>query len=100
MAKTKPRTPGWHPADYNAYDIESVMAVAKGDGNPDQQKRAMDWIIREVCGTYELSFRSDSDGGERETAFAEGKRFAGMQIVKAVNMPPKLLAEIRKQNAK
>ena len=46
-------------------------------------KRAIDWIIK-TCGTYDLSF---SPVSERETSFAEGKRWIGLQIVKLINAP-------------
>lgn len=94
----KPRDPAWKPVEYGAADIEAVQAVAAGVANEGQQKRALDWIINTVAGTYELSFRSDADGGDRETAFSEGRRFVGMQVVKAVNMSPQILAELRKKN--
>jgi len=95
----KPRDPAWVPATYEAYDIEAIRATARGEADPHQQKRALDWIINTAAGAYELSFRSDGQGGDRETAFAEGRRFVGMQIVKLANMPPALVAKMRDKNA-
>lgn len=94
----KPRDPAWLPAAYAAADLEAVQACSQGIANEHQQKRAIDWLINSVSGTYELSFRSDADGGERETAFAEGRRFVGMQVVKAVNLSPQNIAKLRKKN--
>lgn len=95
----KPRDPAWVPAPYEVYDVDAIRAVARGEADPHQQKRALDWIINTAAGAYELSFRSDGQGGERETAFAEGRRFVGMQIVKLANMPPALVAKMRDKNA-
>lgn len=94
----KPRDAAWMPPTYDYADVIALKALAEGNANEAQQKRALDWIITTCAGTYELSFRSDADGGERETAFAEGRRFAGMQIVKLVNMAPALLSKLRKPN--
>jgi len=41
--------------------------------------RGMSFIVNQICGTYDLSYRPDSD---RDTAFAEGKRMVGLQLVK------------------
>ncbi len=46
-------------------------------------ERAVDWILQ-TAGTYDLSF---SPLSERETSFAEGKRWVGLQIVKLINAP-------------
>ena len=59
---------------------------------------ALRWIVNVAAGTYEPSFRSDADGGDRETAFAEGRRYVGMQIVKLSNMPQNVVAAMRKAN--
>lgn len=94
----KPRDPAWKPVAWEIADEVALKAMATGEASPDQQRRAMDWIVRQAAGTYELSFRSDADGGERETAFAEGRRFVGLQIVKLVNLPPELREKIRSAN--
>jgi hypothetical protein len=71
----------WEPAPYDDEGVitASIKALAAGNANEGQQRRALEWIVRSVCGTYDLSFRPDS---ERATAFAEGKRFVGLQIIK------------------
>lgn len=91
----KPRTPSWTPARYDVRDIQAVQAVFNGVADAAQQRRALDWVINSAAETYELSFRSDADGGDRETAFSEGKRHVGMQVVKLINMPPALVAKLR-----
>lgn len=94
----KKRDPAWLPARYDVADIYAVQAVFQGKADPSQQRRALDWIINAAAETYELSFRSNDAGGERETAFAEGKRHVGMQVVKMINMPPELVAKLRSKD--
>ena len=76
----------WLPASYEPADTGAIKALQAGNANEGQQQRALAWIINTLCGTYDLSFRP-GEGGERETAFAEGKRFVGLQIVKQLKIP-------------
>lgn len=85
------------PVHYETADITALQALAEGKANEGQQQRALKWIVHTVAGTYELSYRSDRDGGERETAFAEGRRFVGLQVVKALSFNGKMIAELNKQ---
>lgn len=98
VAKIKPRTPAWFPADYEPVDVEAIQALSRGEADAYQQGRALDWIITYAALTYDQPFRSDADGGERDTSFAAGRMFVGQQVVKLVNMSPKLIAELRKKH--
>lgn len=95
---TKPRAPAWMPAAYEPNEVEAVRALSKGEATPEQQKRALDWVIHTAAATYDMPYRTDADGGERETSFALGRVFVGQQIVKLINMPPKLVAALRDKN--
>lgn len=64
-------------ADWDKADASALQAVASGDANEQQQKRALNWIVYKACRFNDLSFRP---GAEDETAFAEGLRFAALQI--------------------
>lgn len=70
------------PHGYEPADVSAIQALHRGEATPDQQKRALDWIIG-AAGTYDLSYRPDSD---RDSAFAEGKRFVGLQLVKLLKL--------------
>lgn len=74
--------PPWKPIKWENSDVAAIQALHRGEASADQQKRALDYIIQ-LAGTYELSYQPVSD---RDTAFAEGKRFVGLQIVKAVKL--------------
>lgn len=73
----------WFPPHYELADLGAIKGLAAGTASPEQQQRALKWIIENACATYELSFRPTSD---RDTAFAEGRRFVGLQIVKALHI--------------
>ena len=81
----KPAVQPWHPAPYEEADVYAIKALAAGVANEGQQQRALGWIVNTLCGTYDLSFR-DGDNADRNTAFAEGKRFVGLQLVKLTKL--------------
>lgn len=68
------------------HTIAALKAVWAGEANPGQQRHALEWIINEACEYGRLSFRSDKDGGERDTAFAQGKWHVGQQILKLIGL--------------
>lgn len=79
-------------------DVGALQALNRGEATPEQQQRALKWIMR-ATQYRAVSFRSGPNG-DRDTAFAEGKRFIGYQILKIVEMDlPAVLraeAELRK----
>jgi hypothetical protein len=62
--------------DFIRADIVALQAVANGSADSEQQRRAMEWIVYKACDFHGVSFR----GTDRETSFAEGKRFVAQQI--------------------
>ena len=74
----------WHPVPYEDGDIAALKALASGTANEGQQKRALEWILLDACAIRDVSFRPGADG-DRTTAFAEGRRFVGLQIAKLMN---------------
>lgn len=93
--KRPPRDPAWLPVTYEAQDVEALQALHAGTANAHQQAIALAWIIKTAADTYGEPFRSDADGGERDTSFALGRGFVGRQIVKLVNMSPALISKLR-----
>lgn len=77
----------WEPADATA-----LQALARGEADAGQQKRALDWVIKAACATYQTAFQP---GMPDATAFAEGRRFAGNEIVKLlkINVPAYIKAK-------
>jgi hypothetical protein len=83
--KKPPAVEPWHPAPYDDADTYAIKALAAGVANEGQQKRALEWIINTLCGTYDLSYRPGPEGN-RDTAFAEGRRSVGLQLVKQIKL--------------
>lgn len=63
----------------------AYQAFANGKANEGQQKLVLDWLIHVLCGTYDLSYRVGNDG-DRDTSFAEGKRFVGTEVVRMTKL--------------
>lgn len=74
-----PKAEPWKPPHYEIADAGAIQALMRGEAQAHQQQRALAYIIETLCGTYDMSFRPT---GDRDTCFAEGKRFVGNQLVK------------------
>lgn len=82
------------PAAYSKYDVYALKALQSGMATPDQQQRALAWIINRCAKTYDLPYRPGGQDGDRDTAFACGEQFVGQQIVKLVNYDAALLHKL------
>lgn len=91
--KKKPEHAPWKPVDYDLADAGAIQALHRGEASPDQQQRALKWIIERASGTYDLSYHPGTEG-QRDTDFAEGRRFVGLQLVKMVKLQ---LAALRRK---
>lgn len=58
----------------------AFRALYTGTATGDQQKRAMEFIVLQICKIDEMEFRPESEGGYGATGVAAGKRFVGQQI--------------------
>jgi hypothetical protein len=83
QAKKASRAQGPHiPPDWEVADASAIQALVDGIAEPDQQKRALNWIIEKAAGTYEFNFYPS----DRDTCFALGRAFVGQQIVKLMRI--------------
>ena len=69
MKKLKTPPPAFAPPDYDAADVTAIQQLEQGTANAEMQKRALDWIIRQACRTYDVSYRP---GDTHETALLRG----------------------------
>lgn len=86
-----PKEP-WLPPSYDKADAYAIKALAAGTANEAQQQRAFKWITNIAAGIDDLSFRPGPDGSYL-TAFAEGRRFVGLQIYKLKEISSELLEQ-------
>jgi len=87
----------FEPVEYDEMVVGALRALATGTANSGQQATAWAWI-QYVCGVGEyadMSFRPGGADGERLTAFAEGRRFVGLQILKMIH--PDVLEAIERE---
>lgn len=80
---TKKAVPPYLRCDYDIPVVSAVQALSRGEATPDQQRELLNWIINHAAGTYNQSFQ---EAGDRETVFAEGRRFVGLQLVKLLHL--------------
>ena len=78
MSAKKP-IPPFLRCDYDLPAAAAIQALQRGEASSEQQKQALAWIVNQAAATYGQSFQLE---GDRETAFAEGRRYVGNQIVK------------------
>lgn len=88
------KVPPYFRCDYEPADVSALQAVAGGRADPEQQKRALDWIIRRCCATYDVTFIPGEPDG---SAFAQGRRFPGQKIVELLGVSAAEL--VRRQQA-
>lgn len=82
----------WKPPAFDPADAAALQALQRGNATPEQQKRALDWIVLKACATYDFAYRP-GPVGERDTNIALGRQFVGQQIVKLLNLKIGLLTK-------
>lgn len=85
MSTRKKSVHPWQPVDYDSAVTGAIKALEAGAASAGQQQLALRWIVEAAAGTYDMSFRPGQDG-DRDTAFAEGRRFVGNSIVKQLRL--------------
>jgi len=88
------KPPPYFRADYEIADASALQALQRGDASADQQKRALDWIIRHAARAYDVTFQPES---ERASAFAEGRRFVGLQTIHLLQLSTRDLLQREEQ---
>ena len=73
------------PPVYTRADVLAVQALAAGTATPEQQQRALRYVVEDVSRYYEISYCSGPDGA-RDSAMAEGRRFVGGWLVLLTKM--------------
>ena len=74
--------------DYVEADVQALRACNDGRATPDQQQRIIRWIINTGCCTYDASFRRGGVEAERDSIYAEGRRWVGLMLVHMLKYAP------------
>lgn len=72
----------WSPATCDYHDVMAIKQVAEGVADAATQRRALGWIIA-IARTRNETYYPDS---ERDSCFAQGMRFVGLQVLRLVEM--------------
>lgn len=80
------KTSPMYPTEYSTEHVAALQALERGEADARQQKLAIAWIINDACGTYDNSYRNGGEDGRRDTDFALGKRFVGLELVKMIKL--------------
>ncbi len=72
-------------AFYQKADVAALQALFRAEANADQQERVVEYILGTICGVREMSYRAGPDSAS-DTAFAEGRRFVGSQLMSIAKM--------------
>ena len=94
----RPKRHPYEPADWDENIVMAFRSFVAGKANEGQQQTVWRYL-QYLTGTgdyTDLSFRPGGSDAERETAFAEGKRYVGLQLMK-LNHPLILDTIIREQ---
>ena len=109
MAKERPiHADPWCPIQLKPGFKKAHAALTqrffRGELDKEGQQQFARFLVEDLCDTYDLSYRPDSD---RNTAFAEGKRFVGMMLRKLLHPAltpepkiPTLRQSLREKRAK
>lgn len=74
--------PPYLRCEWDLPSASATQALAAGTATEQQQKDFLAWLVNQACATYDVSFQPEGEGGDRATAFAEGRRFVGLQVIK------------------
>jgi hypothetical protein len=82
MSKPRSKEADAHyPAQLDKLTIYAIRAMNEGQASSAQQKRFIEWLLWEACRVHDVSYRPNDPYA---TAFAEGRRFPGIQYQEAL----------------
>ncbi len=93
MPRSKTQLPAqksWMLPPRELADVMAIKCLMVGKANEQQQKRAWDYIIREICANPYQAYDPES---ERDTTFMLGRQFVGHTLMKFATQPNELLVK-------
>ena len=63
-------------------DIRAIQDLEQGKADEYQQKRALEFIIHNLCGTYMPTYGEN----DRDSSFLNGRRFVGLELVNCLKL--------------
>lgn len=91
MRPHAPYAPPRLPSDI----VYAIKAIASGTAKQDQQQAFFEWLIIEACKKEDMPWFPGDLEADRDTSFANGKRFVAISVLKGLNMSPEDVASLR-----
>lgn len=79
----------WLPKGFNLERAYDLQALSNGVATDEQQKRALKFIVENLCETYGETFDADN---ARLDSYNQGRRWVGLAIVQIVKLNLTLVA--------
>ena len=87
----------YNPPKLSSEIVYAVKALFNGKANEREQGIFTQWLIAEVCRKDDMPWFPGGLEGDRDTSFANGRRFVALSVLKPLNMPPEMVAQMREQ---
>jgi hypothetical protein len=81
----------WEPVLFTEPVVHTLKAWGRGEASAEQQALLLNWIVYSLSGLHHASYSPRSD---RDTAFAEGKRHVGLELMRVLKAPVDLLKPV------
>lgn len=91
---TKKAVPPFFAAPWEVADASALQALHRGEATPDQQTRALDWIMKSASARYAVPF---FPGQADASAFMMGRQFVSSEIVKLLTVNPQAFIKDKAQ---
>lgn len=82
---TRKPVPALNTAPFELAEAKAIQQLARGEANEEEQRRALQWIINDLCRVGKVPFAGDDEGGDRATNVLIGRLFVGNQILRLAN---------------
>lgn len=83
------RLAAWQPAQAHA-----VRALASGEATPEQQRAALDWIVKGCAEAFGINDAPDAHA----MAFCAGRQSVGLEIAAIIDLPAETITKARGKN--
>lgn len=78
----------WLPPELDVEDMGAIRAVWNGTAAAHQQRKALECIVKKLCGTDHSAFVPGGEEGRRATDYALGKADIARLITSIINTNP------------
>ena len=92
-APAEVRAATWYPPAWELADATAIKALYAGTASGEEQKRAIEWILKGACAMQDWPYRPGAS--DRDTNIGLGRQFVGHQIAKLINVD---LAQVRRRD--